>query len=142
MLQVILAIVVAYIFSIILTYTNVFPDDKSHIFYKARTDSRLTVLNNANWFRFPYPGMCYLAIQVCVLSSYLDIQLLLIYCFFGPIGETVWSKYSEKIRRFRENPLYISVMVYYQESVLPDCLKMSISYDLTIEDIWQLLSYE
>ena len=56
--QVILAIFVAYVVSIILTYTNVFPNDKNHIYYKARTDSRISVLTNAEWFRFPYPGEC------------------------------------------------------------------------------------
>ena len=54
--QVILAIFVAYVVSIILTYTNVFPNDKNHIYYKARTDSRISVLTNAEWFRVPYPG--------------------------------------------------------------------------------------
>ncbi|KAF6040411.1 hypothetical protein EB796_001285 [Bugula neritina] len=53
---VILAILVAYIVSVILTYTDVFPDDKDHIYYKARTDSRISVLTSAKWFRFPYPG--------------------------------------------------------------------------------------
>ena len=51
-----MAIAVAYVISIILTYTNVFPDDKSHAFYRARTDARLSVLSNAKWFRVPYPG--------------------------------------------------------------------------------------
>ncbi|XP_067936878.1 solute carrier family 23 member 2-like [Watersipora subatra] len=56
LLAVMLTIVVAYIICIILTYTNVFPDDKQHPFYRARTDFRLSVLSNAKWFRVPYPG--------------------------------------------------------------------------------------
>ncbi|KAF6023309.1 SLC23A2 [Bugula neritina] len=53
---VMLAMLTAYIVSIIFTYTNVFPDDKGHIYYKARTDGKISVITNANWFRVPYPG--------------------------------------------------------------------------------------
>ncbi|XP_067937954.1 solute carrier family 23 member 2-like [Watersipora subatra] len=53
---VILAITVSYIVSIILTYTNVFSNDPRLPGYNARTDSRISVLTNAQWFRFPYPG--------------------------------------------------------------------------------------
>ncbi|XP_067936880.1 uncharacterized protein [Watersipora subatra] len=53
---VLFTIIVAYIICLILTYTNVFPDDKQHPFYRARTDIRLSVLTNAKWFRVPYPG--------------------------------------------------------------------------------------
>lgn len=51
-----MAIGVAYTISVILTYSGVFKDDPTAAFYKARVDSRISVLNNAKWFRFPYPG--------------------------------------------------------------------------------------
>lgn len=54
--QVVLTLITAYVISLIFTYTNVFPNDPNHHLYKARTDIRANVIEEAQWFRFPYPG--------------------------------------------------------------------------------------
>lgn len=53
---ILLAIIVSWVISAILTETNVFPTFPNATTYPARTDSRIFVLNDAKWFRFPYPG--------------------------------------------------------------------------------------
>jgi len=54
--QVILAILVSWIICAILTAAGAFPTNPSSPQYMARTDARIDVLKNAEWFRFPYPG--------------------------------------------------------------------------------------
>jgi len=41
----------------ILTVTGVLTDDKDGWGYGARTDTKPGVISNADWFRFPYPGL-------------------------------------------------------------------------------------
>ncbi|XP_039249475.1 solute carrier family 23 member 1-like [Styela clava] len=53
---VILAVLLAWMFCAILTAANVFPANVDEYGYKARTDIRSAVLNEAAWFRVPYPG--------------------------------------------------------------------------------------
>jgi len=53
---VILAILVSWIICAILTAAGAFPTNPSSPQYMARTDARIDVLKNAEWFRFPYPG--------------------------------------------------------------------------------------
>ncbi|XP_030846221.1 solute carrier family 23 member 1-like [Strongylocentrotus purpuratus] len=53
---VILAILISWIFCAILTSTNVFPTEIDDYGFQARTDTRFQVLQEASWFRFPYPG--------------------------------------------------------------------------------------
>ncbi|XP_077992050.1 solute carrier family 23 member 1-like isoform X2 [Glandiceps talaboti] len=53
---VILAISISWVVCVILTATNVFPNDKDHHNYNARTDARIRVLEEAPWFWFPLPG--------------------------------------------------------------------------------------
>ncbi|XP_071961147.1 solute carrier family 23 member 1-like isoform X2 [Antedon mediterranea] len=48
---VILGISLAWLFSFILTATDVFPEGSG-----ARTDARIEVVGQSAWFRFPYPG--------------------------------------------------------------------------------------
>lgn len=50
------AMIVVYGISAILTATDVLASDPQHIQYRARTDAKISVLTNAPWFRFPYPG--------------------------------------------------------------------------------------
>jgi len=54
--QVIISIVIAWIVCAIVTAAGGFPDDPKHHNYLARTDARTIVLQEAKWFRFPYPG--------------------------------------------------------------------------------------
>ena len=56
--QILIAIVIGWVVSIILTEAGVFDSatsDKDKLYY-ARTDSRSYVIANAKWFQFPYPG--------------------------------------------------------------------------------------
>nr|XP_054767362.1 solute carrier family 23 member 1-like [Lytechinus pictus] len=53
---VIMAILLSWAFTYILTVYNVFPDSPTVYGYPARTDIRTSVLQDAPWFRFPYPG--------------------------------------------------------------------------------------
>ena len=50
-IQVILAIIVSWVISAIITAAGGFPEGSL-----ARTDSRLDVLHKAEWIRVPYPG--------------------------------------------------------------------------------------
>lgn len=55
---ILIAIVVGWIFSLILTESGVFDSAttvKDKLYY-ARTDTRNYVIENAKWFQFPYPG--------------------------------------------------------------------------------------
>ena len=58
-LQVIFAIVITWLLSIILTATNVFPNDPTKWGYEARTDLRTEVIFMSPWFRVPYPGLSF-----------------------------------------------------------------------------------
>ncbi|XP_066302083.1 solute carrier family 23 member 1-like [Branchiostoma lanceolatum] len=53
---VILAIICAWVLSVILTVSGAYTDDPTKPQYLARTDARTSVLNDAPWFYFPYPG--------------------------------------------------------------------------------------
>ena len=55
--QVILAILLSWAFCAALTLGGVFPEDPEALGYGARTDTKLSVLSEAKWFRFPYPCM-------------------------------------------------------------------------------------
>ncbi|KAL9967144.1 hypothetical protein ACROYT_G025317 [Oculina patagonica] len=53
---VILAIAASWIICAIITAAGGFPSDPSIPKYMARSDSRIAVLKEAQWFRLPYPG--------------------------------------------------------------------------------------
>ena len=55
-LQILLGIVFSWIISAIITAAGGFTDDPKNPQYLARTDARIYVLEEAKWFRFPYPG--------------------------------------------------------------------------------------
>ena len=57
-LKVILAILLSWLFAYLLTRFDVFPDSPSVYGYLARTDIRASVIQDASWFKFPYPGTC------------------------------------------------------------------------------------
>uniref|UniRef100_F6W7L1 Solute carrier family 23 member 2 n=1 Tax=Ciona intestinalis TaxID=7719 RepID=F6W7L1_CIOIN len=56
MFPVLIALLSAWLLCYIFTVTNVFPNDPTKPYYKARTDIRANVIYNSPWFRFPYPG--------------------------------------------------------------------------------------
>ncbi|KAL4217703.1 hypothetical protein ACF0H5_022444 [Mactra antiquata] len=56
MFPVLLGVLVACVICIILSVTDVLPDDPTHWGHKARIDRNIFVLREAKWFRFPYPG--------------------------------------------------------------------------------------
>ncbi|ELU13612.1 hypothetical protein CAPTEDRAFT_122178 [Capitella teleta] len=53
---VILAIIMTWGLCGILTVTDAIPNEPGHWAYAGRTDVKLEVLHEADWFRFPYPG--------------------------------------------------------------------------------------
>ncbi|CAH1793746.1 unnamed protein product [Owenia fusiformis] len=53
---IVLAIIICWIICAVLTASGALPDKPNQWGYEARTDIRLQVLNDAQWFRFPYPG--------------------------------------------------------------------------------------
>lgn len=48
--------IIAWLVCLILTATDVFPNDPNKWGYAARTDVKINVLREAKWFRVPYPG--------------------------------------------------------------------------------------
>lgn len=54
--QVLLALCLSWLFCFVLTVTNTFPESPTAYGYMARTDTKGSVLSQAPWFRFPYPG--------------------------------------------------------------------------------------
>ncbi|CAH3157966.1 unnamed protein product [Porites evermanni] len=55
-IDILLGIVFSWIISAIITAAGGFTDDPKNPQYLARTDARIYVLEEAKWFRFPYPG--------------------------------------------------------------------------------------
>ncbi|ELT95871.1 hypothetical protein CAPTEDRAFT_174658 [Capitella teleta] len=56
MFPIILAMMIMWLLCYIFTLTDVFPDDPDAWGYGARTDIRGDVIQDAAWFRIPYPG--------------------------------------------------------------------------------------
>ncbi|XP_034328333.2 solute carrier family 23 member 1 [Magallana gigas] len=54
---ILISMIVGWIVSWIITAAGGFTDDKLDKGYKARSDSRLSGIDAADWFIFPYPGM-------------------------------------------------------------------------------------
>ena len=54
--QIIMAIVSSWVICAIITAVGGFPSDPDSPQYSARTDRELSVLKEALWLRFPYPG--------------------------------------------------------------------------------------
>ena len=55
--QVLIATVIGWLVSAILTMSGVFSSDPKATDFYARTDSRLFIVKDTDWFIFPYPGM-------------------------------------------------------------------------------------
>lgn len=56
MFPILLGIILSWIICAIVTAAGGFTDDQNNPQYQARTDARIFVLKEAEWFRFPYPG--------------------------------------------------------------------------------------
>ena len=56
LVQIIMAIISSWVICAIITAAGGFPSDPDNPNYLARTDRELSVLKEAKWFRFPYPG--------------------------------------------------------------------------------------
>ncbi|CAL1537464.1 unnamed protein product [Lymnaea stagnalis] len=54
--SVLLSIIAGWLLSAILTETGTMSNDPTHKHYFARTDSRMHIVEEADWFTFPYPG--------------------------------------------------------------------------------------
>ncbi|XP_029281726.1 solute carrier family 23 member 1-like [Cottoperca gobio] len=55
-MPILLGIAVSWLVCYLLTIYDVLPSDPSHYGHLARTDVKGDVMNEASWFRFPYPG--------------------------------------------------------------------------------------
>ena len=58
-----LAIVVMWGLSAILTLCGVFPDDPDEIGYGARFDAKTDAIEQSTWLRVPYPRMFFFTIR-------------------------------------------------------------------------------
>ena len=54
---IVLAVGIVWMFSLVLTVTDVFPSNSTVTGYKARTDSKLDIMTESPWFTFPLPCM-------------------------------------------------------------------------------------
>ncbi|XP_078312909.1 solute carrier family 23 member 2-like [Crassostrea virginica] len=52
---IVLAVGIVWMFSLVLTVTDVFPSNSTVTGYKARTDSKLDIMTESPWFTFPLP---------------------------------------------------------------------------------------
>ncbi|XP_071816986.1 solute carrier family 23 member 2-like [Apostichopus japonicus] len=53
---ILLAVGITWVLCLVLTITNVFPEDPSEYGYKARTDVYTQAIKDSVWIRIPYPG--------------------------------------------------------------------------------------
>ncbi|XP_072022547.1 solute carrier family 23 member 2-like [Amphiura filiformis] len=56
MFPIVLGVLLTWLIAFIFTTTGVFPEDPSSYGYEARTDLKSDVIEEASWFRIPYPG--------------------------------------------------------------------------------------
>ncbi|KAI8774999.1 solute carrier family 23 member 1 [Biomphalaria glabrata] len=56
LIPILLAVVIMWIASWILTLCNVFTDDRNSTAYKARADAKLDIIYSSNWLQLTYPG--------------------------------------------------------------------------------------
>ncbi|CAG5115658.1 unnamed protein product, partial [Candidula unifasciata] len=52
---VLLAVILSWVICVVLTETNALPSNSTEWGYAARTDTKINVLRQSSWFRFPYP---------------------------------------------------------------------------------------
>ncbi|GFS10913.1 solute carrier family 23 member 1 [Elysia marginata] len=71
-----LAMITAWIICLILTKAGVFTNNPTSWGYKARTDSRTSILKEAHWIDFPYPGQFGMpTVSLAGVISYLAVFL-------------------------------------------------------------------
>ena len=85
----------AWLLSYILTITDVFPSNPESLQYKARTDIKLNVIDEAAWWFWPYPGeLCRLLYKhspsVCTFPSFASVNKLQAERIFT----SVWTCYA------------------------------------------------
>ena len=83
-LQIIMAIVSSWVICAIITAAGGFPSDPDNPNYLARTDRELSVLEEAKWFRFPYPGKAKSTLTFLSLPS--SINQVFTVCSKSPIA--------------------------------------------------------
>jgi len=59
-MQILISIIINWIVCAILTYFNIFTNDRNDVGFKARTDSTVDVIRSSPWFNIPYPGLVYI----------------------------------------------------------------------------------
>ncbi|XP_063422626.1 solute carrier family 23 member 1-like [Mytilus trossulus] len=85
---VILAVILSWSITAILTECDVFTSNSTLPEYKARTDARLHVVSNAKWFFFPYPGQW--GLPTLSVASYMAMMA----ATFTSIIESVGDYYA------------------------------------------------
>ena len=83
-LQIIMAIVSSWVICAIITAAGGFPSDPDNPNYLARTDREVSVLKEAKWFRFPYPGKAKSTVIFLSLPS--SINQVFTVCLKSPIA--------------------------------------------------------
>lgn len=79
---IVIAVAIVWLFSFVLTVTDVFPSNSTVTGYKARTDSKLEIMTESPWFTLPLPRTsCHF------LSQNTMIYLLI---FGGPVDVQVY----------------------------------------------------
>jgi nucleobase transporter 1/2 len=56
LLQILISVIVGWLVSFLLTSVDVLSADKGDKQFYARTDMRLSIIEQAPWFAIPYPG--------------------------------------------------------------------------------------
>ena len=56
MMQVLIAIIIGWLVSAVLTYFDLLSTDRNSVQFYARTDTQLHVIHSTPWLSFPYPG--------------------------------------------------------------------------------------
>ena len=56
MMQVLIAIIIGWLVSAVLTYFDLLSSERNSVQFYARTDTQLHVIHSTPWLSFPYPG--------------------------------------------------------------------------------------
>lgn len=62
---IVIAVAIVWLFSFVLTVTDVFPSNSTVTGYKARTDSKLEIMTESPWFTLPLPRTgCHFCLKI------------------------------------------------------------------------------
>ncbi|KAL5022497.1 hypothetical protein ScPMuIL_001652 [Solemya velum] len=79
--SILIAMLLGWAISAIITVSGGFSDDPKHPSYRARTDAQIEVMYEADWFHFPYPGQfgpisfsvsAFIGFLIAIITSIID----------------------------------------------------------------------